>query len=135
MVGKHTKSITVLLFVFISGCFFIIFTESLIQMYYGANQKQAYKVVDCALKKKLEEDSSFKQLFSNNGLEDIMKNWPSNANSFYVIIEDHFGSSFEGKVFFDTGDMFSFATSKGRDGKIILDSFEKLKWPHSEEKY
>lgn len=127
--GDYKRNIVSVILAFIAGIVVSFFMFSSMQTHLRKTERNAYKAVYEVLTLKLKEDDSYKQFCSENGLKGIQQNWPSEANGFHLVIDDQLFGSYEGKVFFDTGEVYSILTTRRFDEQDKLDSFEKLKWP------
>jgi hypothetical protein len=124
--SSYKKYIFPILLAVIIGAIFI---NGFKQIRLSTKERNAYDIVNEVCTLKLKGNDSYKQFCSESGFSEIQQNWPSGANSFHLIIDDQLFGSYEGKVFFDTGEVYSILTTRRFDGQDKLDSFEKLKWP------
>ena len=130
MLNNKIKYYMNLLIAFMMGCVFTILLISVHDTSSGRKQRNAFEFVNHIFSMKLKGDTAYKAYCSDSGFREIQENWPADPESFHLTIDDrHFGSAYEGRVFFDTGDVFSFLISKRDDEQYMLDSFVKLKWP------
>jgi len=91
-----------------------------------AQEREAYEILNHVLQNKLKSDISYAQRCTDNAKKQIEDNWPSEATSFLVVIDDYFWGNHECRVFFDTGDVYYIETSHDVN-KVTY--FKKMKWP------
>lgn len=111
------------------GCFFAISIAAWQDTTFGLKQRRAYDEINLIFEKKLKNDVSYKDLCSKSIFQIIEEDFPPEANSFHVLIDDYSFGSFEGRVFFDTGEVFLIEFSNQTNGENKLSNFEKLIWP------
>ncbi|MHC4526134.1 MAG: hypothetical protein ACYSU8_11480 [Planctomycetota bacterium] len=110
-----------IVFIFIALVFWDIKAES--------EQKQICDMVNETLDLRLKGDSIYKEYCTDNAVQKIENFWPLEAKSFWVKLYDYTWGTYEGFVFFDTGEIFYFTTTSRNKENHILDSFGKTKWP------
>lgn len=126
------KSIYIIMLVFFSfaiGILLVFLLETFLQTSFGTKKRNAYEDITQALALKLKNDVSYVQYFKDDAKEQVKNHWPSDADSFCLIIDDHFMGSFECRVFFDTGVLFYLETSSQDHEPSKITHFEKMKWP------
>lgn len=108
---------------FIAGALFSFVMFVFFQNIVHLKQEKALKVVNTTFDLKLQGDTSYEQ-YCEYTAPKIERLWPTEARSFWVMIVDRWFGSYQGVIFLDTGDIFSFETKHG-----FITSFTESKWP------
>jgi hypothetical protein len=117
-----------LLIAFMAGCLGTVLAIALQQTVWGVEERRLIEDVNHALSLQMRGDIAFEQSCDGASAK-VKQMWPSDANSFHVMIEDHSWGLYECRVFFDTGSVYS-VLARHDDGEFKIESFEKLKWPN-----
>ena len=115
---------------FMAGVCLLIALFVLVFTFAGKEKRRIFDTINIAFTLKLDKDISYKQYCTDDCFLQVETGWPSEANSFHVVIDDRFlGGDYVGKAFFDTGDVFYVEASVYGDGIDRLVDFKKMKWP------